>query len=266
MHANSHAGFRRGFPGAWLAGLASALVLAASASPATAQATGSIVGRVIDHRTGNHLASAAVIAPEAGARTETTEDGTFLLADLAPGTVHLRIEAPGFTHAVEAVQVHESTTSLVEIRVLPMDAVLSEILAVGRRRAGDPPRTTSETLLRLEETEEGLTVVELLRRRVPGLRLGPGSGNVGSGGAVLMRGVGSISGSQEPVIYLDGVRLGSGADGNPVRLLEEIPASAVTRIHVLRGPAAAAVHTNAAAGVILIETTRRAPEGGDGSL
>ena len=111
-----------------------------------------------------------------------------------------------------------------------------------------------------------MTAADLLAQRVPGLIVDRTSGAVGGGARVLIRGVSSMSGSNAPAIYLDGIRiddrsapLRGSREPQALHALELIPASEVKQIRVLRGPAAAASYGAASNGVILIETRRGDP-------
>ena len=70
--------------------------------------------------------------------------------------------------------------------------------------------------------------------------------------------------NNDPVIYVDGIRVSDRTGAAQVHILELIPAEDVERIRILRGPAAAAAYTDANSGIILVETRRGGgPEDGD---
>jgi outer membrane cobalamin receptor len=98
-----------------------------------------------------------------------------------------------------------------------------------------------------------------LIRRVPGLSARRTSGSLGDGLRVSLRGSNSISLSDQPAVYLDGVRIDEGGTVD-MRVLDQIPAADVQRIRVLRGPAATTLYPLSAAGVILVETRRGSPQ------
>ncbi len=76
---------------------------------------------------------------------------------------------------------------------------------------------------------------------------------------IYLRGIGSITQSVDPVVYVDGVRF---VIDNALEVLDRISAEDVANIRVLRGPAAAFLYPHAANGVILVET-RGATRPGD---
>lgn len=107
-------------------------------------------------------------------------------------------------------------------------------------------------------------VQQLLNARVPGLTILPGSGNVGTGGGIRVRGVASLSLSNEPLLYIDGVRANNSPDGGPnirqgrqVNRLNDINPEDIESIEVIKGPAAATLYgTEASSGVIQVITKK----------
>lgn len=107
-------------------------------------------------------------------------------------------------------------------------------------------------------------VQQLLNARVPGLTILPGSGNVGTGSGIRVRGVASLSLSNEPLLYIDGVRANNSPDGGPnirqgrqVNRLNDINPEDIESIEVIKGPAAATLYgTEASSGVIQVITKK----------
>ncbi|MGQ0648681.1 MAG: SusC/RagA family TonB-linked outer membrane protein [Gemmatimonadaceae bacterium] len=107
---------------------------------------------------------------------------------------------------------------------------------------------------------------ELLQGREPGLVGLPSSGLTGEGARIRIRGNASLSMSNEPIIFIDGMRMngsggfgnnvGAGGGGTPSRL-DDIDPSTIDRIEVLKGAAAATLYgTEASNGVIQIFTKK----------
>ncbi|MBK8648895.1 MAG: TonB-dependent receptor plug domain-containing protein [Gemmatimonadetes bacterium] len=61
------------------------------------------------------------------------------------------------------------------------------------------------------ELSPAVNVQQLLGQRSPGVTILPNSGMVGTGSAVRIRGAASLSLANQPLIYVDGVRV----DNNP---------------------------------------------------
>jgi len=104
---------------------------------------------------------------------------------------------------------------------------------------------------------------QLITAKVPGVRIENVSGNPGSGFRFNMRSGGGLNGDEQPVIYVDGVRIdnseyeGAWAGGQGISLLADLNPEDIEKIEILKGPAAAASYgTNGSNGVILITTKR----------
>ena len=117
-------------------------------------------------------------------------------------------------------------------------------------------------------------VTQLLQGRTPGLTVMSASGQVGTASNFRIRGASSLSASNHPVFYVDGVRItsgsqsGYGTSGNTTRetsALDAINPDDIESIEVIKGPAAATLYgADAAAGVIQIITKKgRAGEQGE---
>ena len=66
-------------------------------------------------------------------------------------------------------------------------------------------------------TEQGTVnnIQQLLNGRAPGVFVNPPTGNVGTGARIRIRGASSLSLSNEPLIYVDGVRVNAQAATGP---------------------------------------------------
>ena len=110
----------------------------------------------------------------------------------------------------------------------------------GVRRDRVVPRTSTKAA--------ASTIPEMLAGRVPGLQVRPGSGAVGSGSRLRLRGASGMLLSSDPLVVVDGVRVVRDANnlavrrpvgGIPSRLDDFVPDD-VERVEVLTGPAAIA--------------------------
>lgn len=227
--------------------------------PIVAQDLGSVSGTVTDEVTGEPLDDATVSLQEVGATLETDDAGRFESPHLPSGTVTLRVKKPGYSTVVELVEVSSDRSPDLEIQLPRMEAVLQELFVRGLSAGA------GGQVYIVESEERHETAVDLLIDQVPAVRVNRSGGGVGTGSSIQIRGVKSIEGPNEPIIYVDGTRIDSRSRSTPMghgavlSYLESIPASQVERIQVLSGPAAASRFMEAANGVILVETVR----GGD---
>lgn len=237
-----------------------------AASPGTtrdlpAQETGTIRGTVRAWPTGVPLSEVKVTMIGAEGKATTARDGTFELDGVSRGVVQIRLEATGFTTSVEQVSVERGLVTELTIDLFPLAVVLDRLTVQGSPHESDRVVRSFRTD---PASRVGIaaTAADLLAKGFPGVQIRRGSGQVGSGVGILIRGLKSFTLPSEPLVYVDGV-LVSGTSrpewfgtASSLSILEQIPAEAVESIELLKGPATASYGLGAVNGVILIRTYR----------
>lgn len=114
--------------------------------------------------------------------------------------------------------------------------------------------------------------VNALQGKVAGLQISSGAGSMGGSSKVLIRGVNSLSGSNQPLFVVDGVpiegkdfnsndaaRGGGGYDyGN---LIQDINPDDIENVSVLKGASASALYGSRASNGVVMITTKKAKKG-----
>lgn len=107
-----------------------------------------------------------------------------------------------------------------------------------------------------------------LAGKVSGLQVTSSGGNMGGSSRVLLRGINSISGNNQPLYVIDGTPIdnadlnsastSAGSGGKDIgNMIQDINPDDIENISVLKGPSAAALYgTRAANGVILVTTKK----------
>ena len=237
---------------------------------ATAQNTGSITGRVTSS-TGQTLASAQVYLVGTGLGTLTGANGRYNIVNVPAGTYRLRAELIGNRTVEEAITVQASQATTQDF-VLREEALgLDQIVVTGtagaarRREVGN-----SIAQINVAKVQQPPVNIDgLLQGRAAGLTVLGNSAMSGGGAMIRLRGNVSVTMSNQPLIYVDGIRVRSeayarnvpftGSDlrsGNDVASpLNDINPADIERIEIIKGAAAATLYgTEAAAGVIQIFT------------
>ncbi len=113
---------------------------------------------------------------------------------------------------------------------------------------------------------------QLLSGKVAGVQMQQASGNVGGGFRFFVRGGGGLNGNQQPLIFMDGVKLsdrsviGFAAGGQDMNVLANLNPNDIESIEFLKGPAAASTYgTSASNGVVVIKTKQGKLGPGTGS-
>lgn len=202
-------------------------------------------GVVVDEAAWTPVGAATLTLVGSGVQTQSLTNGTFAFSSVPLGNVSVRVEAPGYMSIVQEVEVRSGRVAFVQFALPSVHAVLDEILVVGRR--GEASASLSEPK----------TAADLLAGKIPSVLSNPGEVGLEET-RMRLRGVRSITQVNQPVVFLDGVRLAGGL-GEALSRLRQIPAGQVRDIQVLRGPAAAFLYGGGADGVIQV-WTRSGPD------
>ncbi len=114
----------------------------------------------------------------------------------------------------------------------------------------------------LEKTSSFQSISQLVEGQISGVQVTSSSGNAGSGFRFYVRGGGGLNGDEQPVVYVDGVRVLSdevtgapNVGGQGISTLSILSPENIEKIQFLKGPSSAAMYgTSGSNGVVLITT------------
>ena len=248
--------------GAWGAAV---FALACLAPGLSGQGAGSIAGQVTEEGSLRPLPSAQVFIEGTGIGTFTNASGDFVLLNVPAGEQTLTVRLVGYRQASETVTVAGGDTETVDFALIVTAVQMDEIVVTGTGVATEK-RRLGHTIATLDAAElENAPISDfsqLIAGREPGVVALPSSGYTGEGARIRIRGSASLSQLNEPIVYVDGIRVDRSAvqnfngQGNPSRL-DDIPPESIERVEILKGAAAATLYgTEASNGVIQIFTKR----------
>ena len=250
------------------AGLAAAFAaVLALASGLTAQTnTGTVTGRVTDAASQRPLDAVVVSIDETAFGTLTNTSGNFILLGVPAGEYTIRSTRVGYRELSQTITVTAGGTAQANFAIEQTAIELNEIVVTGAgvatevRKLGNSVATVDVASL---EDKPITSFSDILQGREPGVVGLPGAGDTGASGRIRIRGSASLSQTNEPVIYLDGVRIDRGGGGGwgaaqaATRRFDDIDPNSIERIEILKGAAAATLYgTEASNGVIQIFTKR----------
>ena len=245
--------------------LALAFMLGWAPAPVAGQVTGTLVGTVRDGSSQRPLEAVQVYIAGTGIGALTNAAGRFLLLNVPAGEHTLVAEIVGYRSGSSTITVGAGQSVVSDFGLQQTAISLNEIVVTGAGIATEK-RKLGNTIVTLSAAEvENAPIAnfsEMIAARSPGVVLLPSSGYTGEGAKIRIRGSASLSQLNEPIIYVDGIRIDSRAislgngQGNPSRL-DDIPPESIERIEILKGAAAATLYgTEASNGVIQIFTKR----------
>jgi TonB-linked SusC/RagA family outer membrane protein len=227
-------------------------------------AQGTITGRVVAQGSSQPLGEVRVLVIGSTLSAITGDDGKFTLKNAPVGTAQLQVLRVGYQSQRRAVTVTAGAPVTADFTLQVAVAQLQEVVttATGQQRRveiGNAVSTLGDVTKRVEEVPTH-NLSDLLIAKSPGVTLLPGT-ELGAAPTVRIRGISSISLSNAPIWYVDGVRysagsLNSGTDAN-FSLLSSLNPEEIEDIEIVKGPSAATLYgTNAANGVIVITTKK----------
>lgn len=243
-----------------------------TASSGLAQSGGTIEGRVTDANTMRPVANAQVFIPTLGLGGLSGPGGEFRILNVPVGQHVVRTEVLGYTAVEQTVTVAAGQTATVAFAISEAAIALDEVVVTGtagqarRREVGN-----SISQINMNKVVEPVRdVSEILQGRSAGVQVQGSAGSVGAGSSIRLRGTNSVALSNQPLVYVDGVRVRSdpypvnGPRGQSNRSanveaspLSDINPNDIERVEVIKGAAATTLYgTEAAAGVIQIFTKR----------
>lgn len=220
---------------------------AVSSQPAVAQQTAKIKGTILDQN-GEPIIGANVLVKGTTNGTITDFDGNYELD--APVGSTLVVSFIGY----KTIEV-KATADKQTIKLAEDTETLDEVIVVGYTTQRKESLTGAMTTVKSDKLKDVTTpsVENMLNGKVPGVYVAPGSGQPGAGGAVVIRGQASLSGSTQPLWVIDGVIVGSSAgDLNPAD---------IETMTVLKDAASTAIYGSEGANGVIVVTTKKGREG-----
>ena len=249
--------------GTLVAALAASLSVTSTTLYAQAGAgVGTIEGTVTDAGTGRPVEGAQVGLTTAGIGGTTNSQGRYRLQNVPAGRAFdVRVRMVGYSPSTRAVSVNAGQTVTADFAIAQSALQLQAVVTTGTAGATEVKRLgNSVATIDPPKYAPINSPSELLQGREPGVVGFTSSGLAGEGMKIRIRGNASLTQSNEPIIFVDGMRInsaGSSSGGASISRLDDIDPATIERIEILKGAAAATLYgTEASNGVIQIFTKR----------
>jgi TonB-linked SusC/RagA family outer membrane protein len=251
------------FATGWTLAAGVAVCVLATPQILSAQAGGSVAGTVISERAETPITGAQITVGTRGAVTDVS--GRFRITGLTGDSVTLTLRRLGFAPMTQRVRVGSMDLRLrMSERAVELNSmvVTGTPGAVSKRSVGvSIAQIQAADIVRTQPVQD---VQGLINGRAPGVTVLENSGVVGSGATIRIRGGSSLSLSNDPLIYVDGVRVDNAQGTGPnnqsfgastTSRWNDINPNDIQSIEIVRGAAATALYgTDAVNGVIQIIT------------
>ena len=226
---------------------------------------GRVTGVVVQDGSETPLAGVLVRVAGSPAGVTTDASGRFSLPVAAEQQITIQVELIGYRTEVETVRAGARDVRItLKQRAVELDAlvVTGTVGAQQKRAIGNAVASFKAT--DVQRIAPASDVQDLLKGKVAGVDMIAGQGNIGTGGQTRIRGASSLSLSNEPLLYVDGVRVDNDVQAGPsirngrqVSRLSDLDPEQIESIEIIKGPAAATLYgTEASAGVIQVITKK----------
>lgn len=217
-----------------------------------------ITGKVTDQKDGSGLPGVTVQVKGATTGTVTSSDGSYKLNVDGPDAV-LTFSFIGYNDQQVAV----GNQSTVNVPLTAGNKNLSEVVVVGYGTQSKRDLTGAVSKIAAKEIENQPVVSfeSAIQGKSPGVVIESGSGKVGQGIKVRIRGTSSISANSQPLYVVDGMPVTSTSNtdinNDPTNPMADINPNDIESIDILKDASAAAIYgARGSNGVVLITTKK----------
>lgn len=209
-----------------------------------------VTGTVTDAATGEGIPFASVVVKGTMNGTSTDENGHYEIS--VPGNAELIFSAIGYL----AQEIGVSNRALLNVALGQDTQLLDETIVVAYGTATKSSFTGSAAQVKAETIEKKIStnVTSALAGSAPGVQVITASGDpTGNKPTIRIRGVGSMSASNDPLVVVDGVPFeGAISDINP---------QDVESMSVLKDASASAIYGHRGANGVILITTKKGKAG-----
>lgn len=222
-----------------------------------AQQTKTITGKVTDAKSGEALSGVTVKAGNSNILSQTNADGSFTIS-IPSATPSLIFSYVGYTDAEIPV-----TATTLNVSLTTAEKSLNEVVVVGYGQAVKKDITGAISKINSKDVRDfpAPSFESAIQGKAPGVVVESGSGKVGQGIKIRIRGTSSISANSQPLYVVDGLPVTSSSlsdpTNDPTNPLADINPNDIESVEVLKDASASAIYgARAANGVVLITTKK----------
>lgn len=235
--------------------------------------TGRITGRITDKDSGRPIESAQLVID--GTRVGATSNGAGVVAvtGISPGTYQLRVIRLGYQSMTMSVTVGPADSVSTDFSLARAPYQLESVVttATGQQLS----RGLGHSIARIDvgdlTQEQPITSFQdLLNGRAAGVTMMASNGSIGGGARVRIRGMSSLTLSNDPLLIIDGIRTEQSSPalggtlyigGGRPNFMNNLNPEEIENIEIAKGPAASSLYGTQAANGVIVVTTRRGRAG-----
>ena len=218
----------------------------------------SINGIVTDEISSSPIAGVNVLVKGSNTGTATDFDGNYSI-NLKKGDI-LSFSYVGYM--TQQVTLGDQTS--LNIVLIEDTSSLDEIVVIGYGSVKKEDLTGAADLVTSEDFNQGpvLSPQQLIAGKIAGVSVTSSSGSPGDGQSIRIRGLGSLSLTNSPLIVLDGLPLNDGGVGGSRNPLNMVSPNDIESMVILKDASATAIYGSRGANGVILITTKKGRDSG----
>lgn len=189
--------------------------------------------------------------------TATDLDGNFVIK--VAKTAKLNFSYIGYNKTTVSVDGRQ----IINVVLEEVSKSLNEVVVVGYGQMKRSDLTGSVSSVNSESINKSVStsIDQVLQGRAAGVQVQQNTGMPGGSSSIRIRGINSLSGTNEPIFVIDGVIIAGGTGSNSENALSSINPSDILTMDVLKDASATAIYGSRAANGVIMITTKRGKSG-----
>lgn len=231
---------------------------------------GTVEGTVTEKGSGETMPGVNVIVQGTNFGASTNADGDFVIRNVPAGSQVIEARFVGYQVVRKNIDVVSGETVTVNLQLGTTSLEMDEVVVTGT--GGQTRRKElGNSLEQVGSKEiESATVSDfgdVLQGRTAGATIMDNSGQVGAASTIRLRGGNSFSQGNQPLIYIDGVRVASGAFRSDPEVnqaaapFDDLNPNDIARVEIIKGAAATTIYGTEASGGVIQIFTKQGAEG-----
>jgi TonB-dependent starch-binding outer membrane protein SusC len=215
-----------------------------------------LTGRVVD-ATGTAMPGVNIIKKGTATGTATDANGDFSLS-VSDDDI-LQVSFIGY----KTQEIPVGNQTRLEVKIEEDYETLDEVVVVGYGEMRRADLASAQTSVSSKDISRTLntTLDQAIQGRAAGVYVTQNTGAPGGGISVNIRGVNSLSGTNEPLYVIDGIQIQPSASPGGTNPLSSLNPTDIESMEILQGPNATAVYGSRATNGVIIVTTKRGKAG-----
>jgi len=220
--------------------------------------TQTVSGTVYDASSGSTLPGVNVVVKGTTHGTSTEANGTFSL-DVSSLRDTLVFSFIGYK--TKAVPIKGRTSIDVKLASQAIQGNEMVVVGYGSQKQQDVTGSVGTIQMKSVDSQPIVGANEALSGQIAGVQVNTTNGIPGGGPEVHIRGVGDIGAGSNPLYVVDGYPLPESSSSQVSNPLNNIPASDIASISVLKGPSATAIYGSRGSNGVVLITTKEGKKG-----